>query len=84
MASLNPANVQSPMRTDPVAKAQIDRIRNIVLACPNRRAPMAFRGSTQSADFCVFECRSSHCPLKAVILVSHQAVSLAARPESQT
>ncbi len=55
-----------------VAKETKNRIEKVSLSCPNCRTFLAVKGSTENNDFTLFECKSSICPLKAVILVTDQ------------
>lgn len=55
-----------------VAKEVKNRTEKVSLSCPNCRTFLAIKGSTENNDFSLFECKSSTCPLKAVILVTEQ------------
>ena len=63
------------------ALKQVNRndLQRLGLACPNCKAALSYKGTTEKGDLVLYECKSGHCPIKAVILVTEQ-VSDALKP----
>jgi hypothetical protein len=59
-----------------VTREASNELQNLALSCPNRKAALGYKGTTDNRDFALFECKSGRCPLKAVILVTEQIAEI--------